>query len=235
MRLEELVVPQLHEDGACVVMHGARRSGMSQLLHQSLCQVLATPPAQQPFFEVEGMSGYYYRRLVNQLVHWLGSVRYLEIGAWKGSTLVSTLYGNSATAVVVDNWSEFGGPRQDFEANLLRYLEPERVTVIDSDWHDVDFSSLGTFDIFLCDGPHDEDQQRETAMAGLPQVRSSGLFIVDDWNWEAVRCATTDALFKSGRSIEFAIEVRTTLDGSHTPAAGAASRWHNGYFLAVLT
>jgi hypothetical protein len=235
MRIDELIAPELHEDGACVVMHGARRSGMSQLLHHALSQVLAMASAPQPFFEIEGMSGQSYRQVINQLIRWLGSVRYLEIGAWKGSTLVSALYGNTATAVVVDNWSEFGGPREEFDANLHRYLEPERVTILDQDWHDVDFASLGEFDIFLCDGPHDEEQQRETAMVGLPQVKSPGLFIVDDWNWDPVRSATSDALFKSQRSIEFAVEIRTTLDGSHTSLAGAASRWHNGYFFAVLT
>jgi len=58
------------------------------------------------------MSSPKVRRLLNLLCEKSGT-RWLEVGSWKGSTLVSALYGNSDTiidAVAIDDFSEFQEP-----------------------------------------------------------------------------------------------------------------------------
>ena len=187
-----------------------------------------------PFSAVDGMSGQKYRAMINRFAFLFGETRYLEIGSWKGSTLCSILSENSIDAVVIDNWSEFGGPVNEFRSNLAHFVGESRVQVIESDWRDVDFACLGDFDVFLSDGPHDEAQQRDATAAGLVALKSTGLLVVDDWNWDYVRKATAEALQIAGRKLLFTIEVRTTLNNKHPEISRGASDWHNGYLFAVV-
>ena len=210
---------------------GSRAKALQYALHS----VLENVPAHEPFSNTPGMSGQFYRHVINRVIGRINCARYLEIGAWKGSTLLSALWGNTVDeAVVIDNWSEFGGPRDEFLSNIRTLSNFENVTVIDSDWRKVDFSGLGEFDVFLCDGPHDHDSQRDTAIAGLACLRPQGIFIVDDWNWDDVRGATSEALLGAKRQVIYSIEVRTTVDSSHSSIGNETSKWHNGYLLAVL-
>ena len=71
------------------------------------------------------MSGQKYRTFINLFVHSSPNPRYLEVGSWAGSTAVSALYGNQVKAVCIDNWSQFGGPRDKFFANIAMALSPE--------------------------------------------------------------------------------------------------------------
>lgn len=72
--------------------------------------------------DVEGMSGQRYRDLINVLIGSVANARYLEVGSWAGSTATAALFGNTVNAVCIDNWSQFGGPRDAFVANTGRVL-----------------------------------------------------------------------------------------------------------------
>lgn len=63
-------------------------------------------------YYIEGMSSPKNRRLLNLLCE-RPNTNYLEIGMWRGSTLISALYNNEKTvnkAVAIDNFSEFDQP-----------------------------------------------------------------------------------------------------------------------------
>ena len=62
---------------------------------------------------MEGMSGTKTRHFYNNLLN-TEDARYLEIGTWKGSSVCSAMYGNTAKIICIDNWSEFGGPKNEF-------------------------------------------------------------------------------------------------------------------------
>lgn len=66
--------------------------------------------------QLEGFSGTKTRHFYNNLL--VDGARYLEIGTWKGSSVCSAMYGNKATVVCIDNWSEFGGPKDEFLVNF---------------------------------------------------------------------------------------------------------------------
>src|SRR5262249_10937869 len=70
---------------------------------------------------ISGMSGRLYRMFINNLMRRLHRGRYLEIGSWAGSTLCAAINGNVVHATAIDNWSEFGGPREAFQANVTRF------------------------------------------------------------------------------------------------------------------
>ena len=71
---------------------------------------------------MEGMSGKKTRHFYNNILNKTDS-RYLEIGTWKGSSVCSAMCGNNAKVVCIDNWSEFGGPKQVFLQNFNKLLQ----------------------------------------------------------------------------------------------------------------
>lgn len=169
-----------------------------------------------------GMSGRKYRSFVNSLVSLIVEPRYLEVGSWAGSTLCSAILGNSAEAVAVDNWSQFGGPAGSFFQNLAHCKGTARVSFLEQDFRRLDFEALrsiyGPYNIYLFDGPHAFEDQYDGIIRAQPALQSRYVQIVDDWNWQAVRDGTMKAIADLGLHVELMIEIRTTLDESH--AAG---------------
>ena len=80
--------------------------------------------ANSGFYTIEGMSGKLYRFFINTLVRQLGDAAYLEVGSWAGSTLCSAIHDNKVRAVAIDNWSQFGGPKDLFFKNLRTFTTP---------------------------------------------------------------------------------------------------------------
>ena len=184
---------------------------------------------------MRGMSGRKYRYLINNLVEAMKDPRYLEVGSWAGSTACSAIFGNRLTAVCIDNWAEFGGPKEAFLANV-EAVKSEAVafTFIESDFRKVDFSGIGKFNLYLFDGPHEEKDQYDGVVGAQPALDDIYTLIVDDWNWPAVRAGTLRALADTGTSVTCSVEIRTTQTDTHPKVeAFEKSEWHNGYFLAV--
>jgi hypothetical protein len=185
--------------------------------------------------DIEGMSGQKYRMLINKFIGALHDARYLEVGSWKGSTAAAALHGNCVRAVCIDNWSQFDGPRETFFANIKQVLSSEiEFEVIESDFRSVDYRTIGHFNIFLFDGPHEERDQYDGIMLAQPALDDHLTLIVDDWNWRQVRLGTFRAIVDGRWSVEASIEIRTTRDNTSPKVEGKESDWHNGYFLAVL-
>ncbi len=186
-------------------------------------------------YAVDGMSGLKYRYFINTLVGAVPNARYLEIGSWAGSTLCAAIHGNKVTAVAVDDWSQFGGPKDSFIQNVLALRTPgAEVTFIEADFRKVDYTLMNTYNIYLFDGPHKEQDQYDGLAMALPCLDPEFVFIVDDWNWSPVRHGTMRAIERCGLEIRYAAEIRTSLDDTHPVLVGKYSDWHNGYFISVL-
>jgi hypothetical protein len=182
-----------------------------------------------------GMSGRNYRLMINNLVGSMPAARYLEVGSWAGSTACSAMEGNRVTVTCIDNWSEFGGPKAQFLSNTNLCLSDNiAFTFIESDFRAVNYGGIGKYNIYLFDGPHSQQDQYDGVAFALPALDDQFVFIVDDWNWQAVRDGTHAAIAASNLNILYSIEVRTTQDNTHAETAQQNSDWHNGYFLSVL-
>lgn len=183
---------------------------------------------------MSGMSGRKYRLLINNLIKSVPDARYLEVGSWAGSTLCSAINGNKVRATAIDNWMEFGGPKDQFMANLQQFRTSDaQVDFIENDFRRVDFTALGKFNVYLFDGPHKAQDQYDGIALALPALDRRFVLIVDDWNHAPVRKGTLLAFANLGLSVLFSIEIRTTLDGSKPQVTRAKSEWHNGYFIGV--
>lgn len=185
---------------------------------------------------LQGMSGQKYRLFINNLIGSLEDARYLEVGVWMGSTLCSAIYSNKARALAIDNWSQFGGPATEFLMNLSRFKTADaHVSFLHNDYRAVNFATVGRFNVYLFDGPHRLEDQRDGITLALPALDERCVLIVDDWNWQAVRQGTMDAIAAAEITIDYMAEIRTTQDETHGTTVGGKSDWHNGYFVAAVT
>lgn len=171
---------------------------------------------------MEGYSGWKTRHLYNNICKLVVSpdrkTEFLEVGSWKGSTIVASLFGNESSThgTCIDNWSEFGGPVDEFKANLQKFnVNP---TVIEGDFFKWDPASLGhKVDIYLFDGTHTYDNHYRGMTHMWPALNDKCIIIVDDWNWSYVRDGTLDAIRDMNCKIIEKFEVTHTNDDSHTP------------------
>lgn len=183
---------------------------------------------------LRGMSGRKYRRFINRLVNTTQDAAYLEIGSWTGSTACAAMAGNTARVVCVDNWTQYDGPKAEFEKNIASVLNPHTdFRFIESDFRSIDYRDLGTFNIYLFDGPHEYQDQYDGIMIAQPALAEVYVLIVDDWNWPSVRRGTQDALKALGAEILYSIEIRTTQTDCRPMQSSQKTDWHNGYLLAA--
>lgn len=182
---------------------------------------------------LEGMTGTLTRHFYNNLLN-MPDARYLEIGTWKGSSVCSAMCGNTAKVVCIDNWAEFGGPKEEFLAKFNTYKGSNDATFIEADCFKVDVSTLPKFNIYLYDGEHSEESHYKALTHYYDCLDDMFIFIVDDWNWKAVREGTFNSLKKLNLSVIFEKEIRLTYDDTHTPENYAVQSWWNGIYVAIL-
>jgi hypothetical protein len=181
--------------------------------------------------EIEGMSSPKVRHFLNNLSS-LPQANYFEIGCYKGSTLIASLFGNQDTissAVAIDNWSEFGWHKEEFQKNCMNFLSLNAYTFYEDDCFSIEPKSVCSHpvDIFFYDADHTELSQ-ELAFTHYNEVFAD-LFIavIDDWNHPPVRLGTAAAFKKLGYEVLFEIVL---------PAKKNADieNWWNGLYVSVL-
>ena len=185
---------------------------------------------------LDGMSGAFTRHFYNNLCS-MPDARYLEIGTWKGSSFAAAMEGNAMTCVCIDNWSEFGGPKREFE-DIFKWFKGRNNAVFyeANCWSPELIESLvpHKFNIYMYDGNHSEQSHYDALIKYMPCLDDTFVFVVDDWNdpnvrkgtWRAIRDARVEILWKQ--------ETRLTWDDSHTPMNIARATWWNGIAIFVL-
>lgn len=185
--------------------------------------------------EMEGMTGIKTRHFYNNLLN-TDDARYLEIGTWKGSSVCSAMCGNEADVVCIDNWTEFGGPKNDFLKNFEKYKGKNNAIFIENDCFKIDVFTISLkFNIFLYDGNHTSDSHYKALIHYYECLDDVFIFIVDDWNWKEVRDATIESIKKLNLQMLYKKEIKTTNNDTH-PSWGSKEQkeWHNGICVFVL-
>ncbi|MEX0849083.1 MAG: hypothetical protein WD055_02545 [Candidatus Dependentiae bacterium] len=180
---------------------------------------------------IEGMTSRKVKHLLNNICT-LENSTYFEIGTWKGSTFIASLYGNGSSvveAVACDNWSLFGGPKQEFKRNCslindvnYRFYEQD-CFVLDKD---------GLFEnpvnIYFYDGEHTVRDQERAFTYFNDVFADTFIAIVDDWNFPNVPKGTRAAFQK----LEYTILYEIVLPAKKV---GDPETWWNGLYVAVLS
>jgi hypothetical protein len=190
---------------------------------------------------MDGMSGKKYRYLINNLVENTPDARYLEVGSWRGSTAASAVWGNTCSALCIDNWSDFlwGDSKENVRAVFEQNLKAASGTTADSsfidrDFRQVDYSDIGRFNVYMFDGPHSEQDQYDGVVIAQPALDDTYYLIVDDYNGPGVRAGTERAIKDLNLTVVAAIEIITRSDDQHPQISMQHSDWHNGYFIALV-
>lgn len=136
-------------------------------------------------FEIRGMSSRKGRILLNELCK--SASTYLEVGLNQGSTFCSAVHGQGKklTAIGIDNWSQFGGPKGIFAENLHSTLTRANTVIIEADCFAPrtveQVKALSPIDLFFYDGAHDWDSQVKATKLFLDIMPEAGILVVDDW------------------------------------------------------
>jgi hypothetical protein len=182
-----------------------------------------------------GMTGTKTRHLYNNLCS-LENVKYLEIGTWYGSSSISAIYKNSIQATFIDNWSQFNGDPNILQNIMSKYTtEPATYRIIESDCWKVDTSTLESFNIYLYDGGHTEQDHYKALTYYINNLDNLFIFIVDDYNWPEVRDGTLKAIQDLHLHIIFRHEIFVSPEDSEDmPNHYGKHTWWNGCGIFLL-
>lgn len=183
---------------------------------------------------INGMSSDKVRHLLNNLCS-RDNTRYLEVGSWRGSTLVSALFCNPATAVAVDNFSQFATPhpkskewlfltdsgdrkkpihpKKELHENLVEFVKDKKIEIIDGDCQDKKvlkkISEFEKFNVYFYDGDHSYESQKKGILNYLPFLEKHAIVVVDDWNATDASNGTLDALKDAGKKLKYLKELKS--------------------------
>lgn len=183
----------------------------------------------KPVLDIHGMSSAKVRHFLNNLCS-LQDASYLEVGTWKGSTFIASLFNNGSIkqAIAIDNWSKFGGPYEEFLHNCSSFLGSQKYQAYFEDCFTVDKSSFLPVNIYFYDGDHSEDSQ-EKAFTYFDSVFSKVFIaVVDDWEWDRVRKGTFSAFTK----LNYRVLFETRLAADHNCDL---NQWWNGLYVSVIS
>lgn len=135
--------------------------------------------------ELRGMSSPKVRHFFNNLCSF-PDTRYLEIGSFCGSTLLSASYDNGGTFVAIDNhtWKTAGdfNARQTLSDNRQKHAEHCKTIFIEGDCWKIDQSQFPCqFNVYFFDGDHQPASQCKALTDYMGAVDDPFIFIVDDW------------------------------------------------------
>ena len=141
---------------------------------------------------------------------------YVNVGVWTGYSLIAGLLGNNDQRVIgVDNFSQFGGPKEE-AFNKFNSFKCSNHHLVEMDYRDY-FASThqGDIGVYFYDGDHDYDNQINGLAAAEPFFSPNCLILVDDTNMFDPRQATFDFLEQSKHSYEILMDQPTA--GNYHP------------------
>jgi hypothetical protein len=181
--------------------------------------------------DVPGMSSAKVCQFLNRLVSRMDrGEHYLEIGSWRGRTLLSAAMDNPGRlCVACDKFRAFGRytgfgfrARRALRRNVARYRD-SRAAIHFYDMPSAHFFRKprvpGTVGVFFYDGDHSYRGTRASVAAGAGWLSERAALLVDDWNVRHIREATFDALEDASARILW----HRALEGDHTERT-----WWNG-------
>jgi len=177
---------------------------------------------------IDGMSSARVRHFLNNITA-MDGCRYLEIGCWKGSTLISALCKRpDVTHWVIENWSEFGGPREELLTNFKNIIGGKPNLIEENClYFDIAKYDISGVNVFFYDGAHDFGSQSRAIQHFAPVLAKESILIVDDWDFPWVESATMGAIMGLGLKLKFSIALPST-------TLNDVDGWWNGLFVSVV-
>ena len=152
--------------------------------------------------EVPGLAKANNLALLNVAARCLGDGEvYLEVGTFRGTSLISAMRGNEGEFVALDNWSMAEGSREQLDSNLERH--GLQATILEGDAFETLRRGVPSpIGAYYYDNGHEYEQQMEGLRLAEEYLASPALVIVDDTDWERVERAVDDYLAQQPRATE---------------------------------
>ena len=152
-----------------------------------------------PNCRVPRMSTFAVGTIINRAVAEMPSDHsYVNVGTWHGFSLLAGMFGNpDRKCVGIDDFSLFGGPREEFNEWFGRQRSPNHR------FHEMDYREYfdrvhdGPIGVYFYDGRHRYEDQLHGLEAAEPFFGDDCIVIVDDTNWIPPYSATRDFVARS--------------------------------------
>jgi predicted O-methyltransferase YrrM len=147
---------------------------------------------------VPGMATEHKLTLLNLAAAHLGpGEAYLEVGSFKGLSLIGAMLGNPGRRFyAIENFLEFnpdGTARTELEANLARWAGPGRARVLEGDCFDLLRRGMGPEEpvgVYFYDGAHGRLPHYLALGVAERWLADRALVVIDDASWPIVARAT---------------------------------------------
>jgi predicted O-methyltransferase YrrM len=121
---------------------------------------------------------------------------YVEVGTFKGTSLIAAMLSNEGTFIGVDDFLFSDGSREELKQNLERFAVAH-AEILEGDAFELlrgDALAGRNIAVYYYDNGHAYEQHLDGLRLVEPHLASPALMIVDDTDWERVARATTDYL-----------------------------------------
>jgi hypothetical protein len=139
--------------------------------------------------KLDGLSSPKVWHLLNNLVG--QAETYLEIGVFKGSTLLAALYGNTPYAVALDDFSMAPETRAEFFTNT----KGKKFTFIEGDAFSCKLTRIKKpIEVYFYDGHHTPECQMKALEYFIPAMADEFVYVCDDFDRKKVSIYTHEAI-----------------------------------------
>jgi cephalosporin hydroxylase len=162
------------------------------------------------------MSTFAIAAMINRGVSQMSDAHvFVNVGVWHGFSFLSGIIHNEAkTCIGIDNFSEFGGPRNSFLKRFNTYKSSNH-HFYEMDYHAylsrIHKDPIG---FYIYDGDHSYENQLMGLQQAEPFFAHGCIILIDDSNYEHVRQATLDFIARSPYAYRIILD-RTTCCNYH--------------------
>lgn len=162
---------------------------------------------------IQRMSTFAIAAIINEAVSRMRDEEsFVNVGVWHGFTLLAGMSQNpQKTCVGIDNFSKFGGPKDEF---LERFQQRKSANHF---FYEMDYRAYfaeiheGAIGCYLYDGDHSYENQLEGLRLAEPTFSKDCVIVIDDINRSAPRQATLDFIKSSDCSYEILLDQQTCI------------------------
>ncbi len=162
--------------------------------------------------------------LINQLVTALPDDQsFCNVGVWHGFPFLSGIINNPTKPCVgVDNFSQFGGPKNQFISRFNQYKSEHHI-FFDLDYRDYfALKHTGEIGFYIYDGNHKSEHQFEGLRIAEPHLAKGAYILIDDINDDGPIEGTLQFIKESAHSYQILFEQHTAHNSHPTFWNGVA-------------
>ena len=168
--------------------------------------------------QIDRMSTYAIGHVINKICKNLNEDNlYLNVGVWKGFSLIAGMINTKCDVIGIDNFSQFGG-RKDLFLNKFNEYKKNNHFFYDLDYEEFfkRFEKKSRFiDFYFYDGEHSYKNQLKNLEIAKQFLKKGSLILIDDINFQEVYNGTMDFISKSNSNFSVIRSIKTKNNHCH--------------------